>query len=97
VTGSQTELAVRNGGRVSNRTSYLGYYGYSRNNRVVVSDAGSLWDNAGEVYVGYAGSGNTLIITNQGRVQSGSGWVGRNSSDTNSVLVSGVNSSWIIL
>jgi T5SS/PEP-CTERM-associated repeat protein len=96
VTGSETELAVRNGGRVSNRTSFLGYYGYSRNNRVIVSDANSLWDNAGDLYVGYASSGNALVITNQGRVQSAVGWVGRNFNETNSVLVSGPNSLWAI-
>ena len=96
LTGSATELGIRGGGRVANRTGYLGYYGFSVNNRVVVSDPGSVWENSGDVYVGYGSDENTLVITNAGRVQSGNGWIGRPFCDKNSVLIHGPNAGWTV-
>jgi T5SS/PEP-CTERM-associated repeat protein len=37
-----------------------------------------------------------MTVVNQGRVQSGNGWVGRNTGETNYVLISGANSVWNI-
>ncbi|HUJ09721.1 MAG TPA: hypothetical protein VL171_06820 [Verrucomicrobiae bacterium] len=76
-------------------SSCVGYDSGSSNNSVFVTDPGSVWKNHSAVYVGFSGCGNSLVISNGGRVVSGpsefldvSGEVGVNSgSSNNSVLV----------
>lgn len=72
-------------------TSYLGHTGNSSNNLVVVTGPGSVWSN-GSVYVGYQGSGNQVLVTNQGKVYGGVsvGFYGSN----NAVVITGNDSSW---
>ncbi|MFZ4115133.1 MAG: autotransporter-associated beta strand repeat-containing protein [Chthoniobacterales bacterium] len=74
------------------------------NNSVLVSGAGSLWSNGGDIGIGVYGTGNTMVVSNGGHVMNaGSGWIGGdgyNANDTsstasnNSVLVTGLDSLW---
>ncbi len=88
-------LTIRNGGRVVNNYGYVGEVSGSENNRVLVAGAGSLWTNNFDLYVGDYGSGNSLVITNGGRVDDDWGTIGY---DTNSIynqaLVAGTGSVW---
>ncbi len=98
--GSGNNLVVSNGGAVRFSGGYVGWEDKSSNNSVLVTGANSSWStgvaNFNAVYVGYAGSGNSLIISNGGNV---SGYnqvpmvIGNNTNaSNNSVLVTGANS-----
>jgi T5SS/PEP-CTERM-associated repeat protein len=103
--GSGNSLVITNGGAVYNSPGYeIGYIGYSstaNNNSVLVSGSGSLWNHWSDwegtatVYVGYQGSGNSLVINNGGKVLSGAGYIGGYGSN-NSVMVAGSGSVWSI-
>lgn len=98
VVGSNTfanALLIRNGGVLTNADGYLGYLPASSGNYVMVAGAGSVWSNA-NLYLGYSGGGNTLVITNTGRVANSLlTYVGYNAtSSSNCVLVAGTNSVW---
>jgi T5SS/PEP-CTERM-associated repeat protein len=96
-------LQIINGGALYNKGFvYIGYSSTASNNSVLVSGAGSVWNerNGFGFCVGYQGSGNSLVITNGGTVYSvapdydtisiGYGPTANN----NSVLVSGDGSVW---
>jgi T5SS/PEP-CTERM-associated repeat protein len=99
-TNAADVLLIQNGGVLSNGTGSLGVQGISVNNSVLVTDPGSIWSNLDDVYVGTEGSGNSLVISNGGRVVSGPlgqrvDAVGqRTSSSNNSVVVTGAGSVW---
>jgi T5SS/PEP-CTERM-associated repeat protein/autotransporter-associated beta strand protein len=63
---------------------------------VLVTGTGSVWTNTGTMRVGSGGSGNTLVISNGGKVETaGNAFIGySNTSGNNSVLVSGIGSLW---
>jgi T5SS/PEP-CTERM-associated repeat protein len=103
--GSGNSLVISNGGQVVNSNSYIssyipaaGYVGYnssSSNNNVLVAGPGSVWNDNGELYVGYSGASNSLVISNGGQVASWEGYVGyTNNANENSVLVIGPGSVW---
>jgi len=98
--GSSNSLVIRNGASVVNAVGYIGSTTNSSNNIVTVTGTGSAWANTGNLYVGYSGSSNSLVITNEGSVvNSGglnsSGFIGYEAnSSNNSVLVAGANSAW---
>ena len=92
--GSGNSLKIMDGGRVENGYGFVGRLGGSSNNSVLVSGVGSEW-NSPRLYVGDSGSGNSLAITDGGRVLSSYGHVGNNhGADNNSILVSGDGSIW---
>jgi fibronectin-binding autotransporter adhesin len=87
LSGSGNSLMISNEGTVANIEGYIGYYAVSSNNSVLVT-SNSLWTNSGELGVGFEGSGNSLVISNGGRVANAVGIIGRYSmSSNNSVLV----------
>ena len=95
---------ISNGGVVNsygsdnyNGSGYIGYTN-SNNNSARVTDTGSVWNVSGDLYVGSAGAGNSLMISNGGQVVvSGYGYVGSGSGGSNnSALVTGSNSVWNI-
>ena len=92
---SDNNLTISNGGRVINNYGYVGQVASSGNNSVLVAGAGSFWTNNFDLYIGCFGSGNSLAITNGGRVNDDWGTIGY---DTNSVfnqaLVAGAGSVW---
>ncbi len=98
IVGSNTmgnSLLISNGGRVVNEFGWLGYEASSSNNTVTVAGANSLWSNRSDLYVGYNGAGNSLVISNGGRVDSSFVSIGiLNSSSNNAVAVTGSDSSW---
>jgi T5SS/PEP-CTERM-associated repeat protein len=94
--GPVNRLVIGNGGRVISGNGYLGANPGSDSNSALVVGANSVWTNSSDVYVGDLGVGNSLVITNGGRVINNYGWVGRNpGSDSNSVMVAGAGSVWM--
>lgn len=94
-------LLIQNSGVLSNGIGYLGYEVNSSNNSALVTDPGSIWSNRSALIVGWLGAGNSVVISNGGRLVSnpspfnGSGYLGYNSSSSNNhVLVTGTNSVW---
>jgi T5SS/PEP-CTERM-associated repeat protein len=93
--GPGNSLVISNGGRVVNTDGYVGSNPGSDSNGALVAGANSVWMNNSDLYVGDFSVGNSLVISDGGRVFNGNGFVGRNSgSDNNSVLVVGTNSVW---
>jgi T5SS/PEP-CTERM-associated repeat protein len=59
-TGGNNSLVISNGGAVFSTSGTLGATGSSSNNTALVSDPSSVWSNAGSLYLGYDGTGNSL-------------------------------------
>ena len=90
---SGNSLTITNGGLVVNAEGDIGYNNGANNNRVLVSDPGSIWSNNGKILVGYLGAGNSLIVTNGG-VVTASGYVQNGVGNTNNhILVTGPGSA----
>ncbi len=88
--GAGNQLTISAGGRVDSDLGYLGSYASASNNAVTVSDAGSLWSIATNLYVGYAGAGNNLTLTNSGAVLVASkAYLGYNASANNQIILAG--------
>ena len=101
--GSGNTLVISNGGVVTtSQYNYGGVVGLnadSSNNSVLVTGSNSLWNNSGDLLVGYDGYSNSLVISNGGIVATSQynygGVLGLNAdSSNNSVLVTGTNSLW---
>src|SRR2546428_513778 len=76
-------LIVSNRGAVFSLYGEVGADSSSRNNRGLVTGSGSIWSNNFSLSIGYDGSGNSLIISNQGAVFNDYGFVGRAGSSSN--------------
>ena len=88
-------LVVTNAGTVVNASGYIGYDAASRSNTITVADAGSVWNNRADLYVGYSGMRNRLCVTNAGTVASATGYIGYTATSiSNLVIVAGTNSLW---
>jgi len=93
--GSDNSMVISNGGTVASGYGYIGLYGVSSNNSVLVTGTSSLWTNSEEIYVGLIGSDNSMVISNGGTVANSYGTIGSyNTSSNNSVLVTGTSSLW---
>jgi fibronectin-binding autotransporter adhesin len=95
--GGWNTMVISNAGSVveTGQGTYVAYGTTSSSNRVMVTGTNSVWDCAGHFFMGNAGSGNSLVISNGGQVASGIAYVGEDSISTNnSVLVTGANSVW---
>jgi T5SS/PEP-CTERM-associated repeat protein len=87
---SSNSLVISNAGTVANNIGYIGFANRASKNSVLVTETNSLWTNSSDLYVGYEGSGNSLVISNAGTVANTDGYVGgRASSSNNSVVVIG--------
>ena len=98
VVGSNTfanALLIRNAGVLTNADGYVGYLPASSSNYVLIAGAKSVWTNA-NLYLGFSGGGNSLVISNAGVVADNLGtYVAYNAtSSSNHVLVTGTNSVW---
>jgi T5SS/PEP-CTERM-associated repeat protein len=91
--GAGNSLVISNGGKVVNATGHVGYDVNSWTNRVRVAGLSSVWSNAGPLYIGENGRGNSLVISSGGQVADYDGSVGYNSI-TNTVRVTGSGSVW---
>jgi T5SS/PEP-CTERM-associated repeat protein len=102
IVGSNTiadVLLIESGGTLSSDAGCLGYEIGSSNNSAVVTGTNSVWKGGivgvPYLYVGYSGAGNSLVISNRGRVSFSFHYIGYNStSSNNSVLVTGAGSVW---
>jgi T5SS/PEP-CTERM-associated repeat protein len=96
--GAGNWLTITNGGLVSCSTVYVGDQASSSSNRILVSGSGSVLTNTGDLNLGWSGGGNSMIVSNGGKVFGGYigyGYVGEySSSSNNTVLVTGTNSLW---
>ena len=95
--GSGNSLTIADGGTVSSTITYIGADVSSSNNSVVVTGFGSLWTNSSDLYVGYYGSYNQLVISNGGTMAVVGDVYGMaigygSNSWNNSALVTGVGS-----
>jgi len=68
-TSSDNSLLIANGGHVRDSTAWLGTE--STNNVALVTGAGSVWSNTSQLVLGLVSMGNSLIISNGGRVVDG--------------------------
>jgi len=93
--GSGNQLTVSNGALVSCSVGSIGQFSISSNNVVLVADRGSVWAKPSSLAVGERGSGNCLIISNGGLVQSFNGTIGSYpSSGNNLAFITGNGSVW---
>jgi len=101
--GSENSLLITNGATVATGENFLGAVigenADSSNNSILVTEAGSLWTNSGDLTIGYDGSENSLVISNEATVVTGEissgGVIGQNAdSSNNSVIVTGAGSVW---
>jgi T5SS/PEP-CTERM-associated repeat protein len=92
ITWRRNSLVIGNGGRVVSSYGYMGFNSVDissvTGNLVVVTGPGSVWSNRNDLYVGYSGYKNSLVISNSGEVLNDDCYIGYNSSSsTNSVRV----------
>jgi T5SS/PEP-CTERM-associated repeat protein len=93
--GSINSLVITNGGTVYNGGyGYISYTSTSSGNSVLVAGSGSVW-NSYDLLVGYHGGGDSLVISNGGKVVNSVGYIGWDTgANNNSVLVGGNGSAW---
>ncbi|MFZ0827369.1 MAG: hypothetical protein WAO02_08085 [Verrucomicrobiia bacterium] len=95
--GAFTLLVLTNGATVTNTSgnASIGYNASAQSNRVVVTDADSIWNDSGEFHIGDTGSFSELDILNGGLVTDVYGMIGYAvSSHDNLVVVSDPGSVW---
>ncbi|MGD1018918.1 MAG: hypothetical protein ABSA12_06320 [Verrucomicrobiia bacterium] len=85
----QDVLQIINGGVLSNGTGYIGYEVSGSNNLAVVTGPGSVWSNRFNLYVGYNGAGNSLLISNGGAVLASNTFISNAGSLTGCGTISG--------
>lgn len=94
--GSFNTLLITNGGTVADLVCVIGHNPGANNNQVTVTGPDSLLANGANLWVGYFGSFNALLITNGGKVRSAYASLGADSgSVSNWATVSGTGSAWI--
>ena len=82
ISGSGNSLVISDGGQVFDNVSpghdgcYVGYNSGSANNSVLVTGPGSLWNVRTNLYMGYTGFGNSLVISNGGQVVNSDAYMG---------------------
>ncbi len=89
-------LVVSNGGGVDSFSGGIGVHSvFGNNNGALVTGTGSYWSNQNTLYVGQGSSGNSLVISNGGKVDNSFSIIGsQTTSDTNEVVVTGAGSFW---
>jgi T5SS/PEP-CTERM-associated repeat protein len=93
--GSGNTLVVTNGGAMYNGHGYIGYFPSALSNAVNVTGAGSVWSNRNELRVGDYGTASALTIANSGVVFNANGYIGYQTSASNSTAtVTGSRSVW---
>jgi T5SS/PEP-CTERM-associated repeat protein len=95
-TGDNNTLTISAGGTVNPVHLYVGFDAGSDNNNLVVSGASAQLIMGGFMDIGNKGAGNTMTISNGGKVQNGAeARIGaRVGSANNTVVVTGAGSQW---
>ena len=85
LSGAANKVTVSNGGQLNTGSATIGSGAGASNNLVTVDGINSLWINGGTggLIVGGADSGNQLVVTNSGKVQSLDGLVVSSGLGTN--------------
>jgi len=91
--GSENTMVITNGAMVAGRSGFIGYDATSSNNSVLVTGSNSVWSNSANLYVGYSGGGNSLIITNGAKVLGANTYISSFGGSNNSVQVSSPGST----
>jgi len=91
--GISNSLVISNRGTVNDQSGYIGYKNAATSNAVLVTGSNSLWNNTSNVMIGYAGGGNSLIISNGGTVNDQSGYIGYSYTSITNTSVSTV---WLL-
>lgn len=90
--GSSNSLVISNSGRVQSADGFVGFTNSSSNNSVLITGGSGLnasaWTLQNNLYVGNGGSGNSVVISSSGSVQSDDGglFIGNNTNSTNNSL-----------
>ena len=89
-------FGITSGTNNSYANTYVGYTNtLDSNNSLTVANSNTLLTNSGSLYVGNAGSSNSLVISNGAKVVDVYGFIGRlASSSNNAALVTGSGSLW---
>jgi T5SS/PEP-CTERM-associated repeat protein len=75
--------------------TYVGYDAAASNNLLTIGNTNTVLTNSADLWVGYDGSSNSMVISNGGVVANSNGYIGyTNGSTNNSVLVTGTSSLW---
>jgi len=90
--GGGNNLMISSGGRVVSEIGHIGYDAGSSFNSVVISGGGpsviaSCWYSSGDITAGYSGSGNSITISNGGRVEDFNGAIGWDTNSSNNMVV----------
>lgn len=86
--GGNTTMNIISPGAVTDEDGYIGYYATSGTNIVTVTNTNAFWTNNAGLYVGTFGSGNQLIVRNQGTVVNGTAlFVARYPASSNNLVV----------
>ena len=94
--GAYCSMIISNGGTVVDAAVAIGYSAGANSNTVLVTDPNSVWTNTNPFYIGQTGYGNSLVISNGGKVFSGTGTLGYSAAggSNNSAVVTGTGSAW---
>jgi len=88
--GGTNRLEISNGALVSNARGTIGQASTSTGNEILISGTGSRWENRSQLYVGFYGSENSLVVSNAALVSAESVYVGnKNGANENKVLLDG--------
>ncbi|MBM3889691.1 MAG: hypothetical protein FJ388_11270, partial [Verrucomicrobia bacterium] len=93
-TGSVNSLNIENGGQVRNTTGYIGSNTVANSNSVLVTGAGSVWNNVNNLFVGLAGAFNSLTVANSGTVLATNIVMGASSNSTGNVITISGGALW---
>ena len=91
--GSGNTMVITNGAVADSRSGFIGYDASASTNLVLVTGSNSFWINSADLYVGYSGSSNSLIITNGAKVLGSNTYISSFEGSNNSVQVSGTGST----
>jgi len=69
--GTGNSLMIEEGATNNNVHGYIGYMASASNNWVSVTGSNSVWNNSGDLFVGYEGFNSTLTIEDYGHVSVG--------------------------
>jgi T5SS/PEP-CTERM-associated repeat protein len=93
--GSGNVLGIASGGRVLGGDAHIGFAAGSSNNQIRAGDANSQLVLGRDLYVGLAGRGNALLITNGAQAISRAGYIGYAvGAAVNTGVVAGAGSTW---
>ena len=92
--GGSNSMVISSGGCVVNGDSRVGNTEQG-NDSVLVTDAGSVWENRGLLNLGCSSGPNSVVISNGGKMVTTSALMGGDYGDpSNTVLVTGSGSVW---